>query len=574
MDLPYRQRFQFLLELIYGETFRPKAFWSRHPDPDEFFFALFRLASPKTMTKGSFVGDVFELSAETLHNEVNEKALVRLGVQKEALLNLFRTNAAVEHPEEQGRTVNGVKKEAKDSASVQIDGAAETKAASAAKNVSSAQSKSSLYVPIPDEESSYRPIIPDGWTPGPTRGKRDRGSKGHSGIFMIAEGTNPSPHAATFKVKLETKLSEVKVRPPPPAKREKVPDIVVPAWPTTTATTATATATAAGEVTTLPPPAKKQKTQKTAPPPIAAAVESFPAIVKTKQPRNKRPRTTKSLINNNMRMTNLDGLVEAAMALDNNKEELERQDQREEEERREAGNVRNDDNERMMMTNIQDTHNPSSSFLSSKHQSMKLHKLQNEHVFGVGKANDVEIKNAGKSNKYQTPMKDELDGGVSETKIRRTEVVDDDDFDDAIPTLPLDDDDLDQWEKFDAWRAPLEEDDADCRAKNRTEIDRTVDVYSMFEQMNDLRSPISSQQHHGHHNHTQNAGGSGSMAANPILRDATARAQKLLGIEYVLKGMRGDLEQCLDDEQSLASAKFHLDKIGEIIGRKMNQALG
>ena len=28
MDLPYRQRFQFLLELIYGDTFKPKAFWA------------------------------------------------------------------------------------------------------------------------------------------------------------------------------------------------------------------------------------------------------------------------------------------------------------------------------------------------------------------------------------------------------------------------------------------------------------------------------------------------------------------------------------------------------------------
>ena len=44
MDLPYRQRFQFLLELIYGDTFKPKAFWARHPDPDEFFYALFRVA--------------------------------------------------------------------------------------------------------------------------------------------------------------------------------------------------------------------------------------------------------------------------------------------------------------------------------------------------------------------------------------------------------------------------------------------------------------------------------------------------------------------------------------------------
>jgi len=100
MDLPYRQRFQFLLELIYGDTFKPKAFWARHPDPDEFFYALFRVAKPD-LPRTAFVGDVFELSAETLHNEVNALALGRLGVSSEQLLRLFQHNAAVEHPQEQ-----------------------------------------------------------------------------------------------------------------------------------------------------------------------------------------------------------------------------------------------------------------------------------------------------------------------------------------------------------------------------------------------------------------------------------------------------------------------------------------
>jgi hypothetical protein len=48
----------------------------------------------------------------------------------------------------------------------------------------------------------------------------------------------------------------------------------------------------------------------------------------------------------------------------------------------------------------------------------------------------------------------------------------------------------------------------------------------------------------------------------------------LLGIEYVLKGMSGDLEQCLDDDETLHMAKHHLAKISEIISRKMNQQLG
>ena len=129
--------------------------------------------------------------------------------------------------------------------------------------------------------------------------------------------------------------------------------------------------------------------------------------------------------------------------------------------------------------------------------------------------------------------------------------------------LPLDDDDLDMWERFDAWRAPLEEDDADCRAKHRTDTDRIEDVYSMFDQVvNDLRSPPSSQQQHQLTNN------------QTVLRDATARAQKLLGIEFVLKGMSNDLEQCLDDDVTLRSAKNHLAKISEIVSRKMNQQLG
>ena len=84
MGLPYRQRFQFLLELIYGETFKPKAFWARHPDPDEFFYALFRVAKPD-LERNAFVGDVFELSSETLHNEVNAQALERLGITTKEL---------------------------------------------------------------------------------------------------------------------------------------------------------------------------------------------------------------------------------------------------------------------------------------------------------------------------------------------------------------------------------------------------------------------------------------------------------------------------------------------------------
>ena len=141
--------------------------------------------------------------------------------------------------------------------------------------------------------------------------------------------------------------------------------------------------------------------------------------------------------------------------------------------------------------------------------------------------------------------------------------LEEEDFDDAIPTLPLDDEDLDTWERFDAWRAPLEEDEADCRAKHRTNTDRIEDVYSMFDQvMNDVRSPPSSQQHHQLTNN------------QTVLRDATARAQKLLGIEYVLKGMSNDLEQCLDDDVTLRSAKNHLAKISEIVSRKMNQQLG
>ena len=88
-------------------------------------------------------------------------------------------------------------------------------------------------------------------------------------------------------------------------------------------------------------------------------------------------------------------------------------------------------------------------------------------------------------------MVEEEEGGEGGTPLEE------EDFDDAIPTLPLDDEDLDTWERFDAWRAPLEEDEADCSAKHRTNTDRIEDVYSMFDQvMNDVRSPPSSQQHH------------------------------------------------------------------------------
>ena len=53
------------------------------------------------LPRTAFVGDVFELIAETLHNEVNALALGRLGVSSEQLLRLFQHNAAVEHPQEQ-----------------------------------------------------------------------------------------------------------------------------------------------------------------------------------------------------------------------------------------------------------------------------------------------------------------------------------------------------------------------------------------------------------------------------------------------------------------------------------------
>ena len=168
MDLPYRQRFQFLLELIYGDTFKPKAFWARHPDPDEFFYALFRVAKPD-LPRTAFVGDVFELSAETLHNEVNALALGRLGVSSEQLLRLFQHNAAVEHPQEQG------KEKGKWVRVVDSTLPAEVK--------TGAEGKTTLFVPTPTEETEYRPNIPNGWRPGPTRGKRDRGAKGHSGVF-------------------------------------------------------------------------------------------------------------------------------------------------------------------------------------------------------------------------------------------------------------------------------------------------------------------------------------------------------------------------------------------------------
>ena len=182
MGLPYRQRFQFLLELIYGETFKPKAFWARHPDPDEFFYALFRVAKPD-LERNAFVGDVFELSSETLHYVVNAQALERLGITTEELLALFKSNAAVEHPQEQ-------------------------------KPKASAGNTSVVFVPTPTDETGYNPNIPDGWRPAPTRGKRDRGSKGHSGFYLPEQalkvvGQNAPVRAAKSNKCLEQQKASI-----------------------------------------------------------------------------------------------------------------------------------------------------------------------------------------------------------------------------------------------------------------------------------------------------------------------------------------------------------------------------
>ena len=179
MGLPYRQRFQFLLELIYGETFKPKAFWARHPDPDEFFYALFRVAKPD-LERNAFVGDVFEMSSETLHYDVNAQALERLGITTEELLALFKSNAAVEHPQEQKP------KESAGTNAGKVEGG----------------NTSVVFVPTPTDETGYNPNIPAGWRPGPTRGKRDRGSKGHSGFFLTEQalkvvGQNATTDRAT-----------------------------------------------------------------------------------------------------------------------------------------------------------------------------------------------------------------------------------------------------------------------------------------------------------------------------------------------------------------------------------------
>ena len=48
------------------------------------------------------------------------------------------------------------------------------------------EGKTTLFVPTPTG-AEYRPNIPNGWRPGPTRGKRDRGSKGHSEVFLTQQ---------------------------------------------------------------------------------------------------------------------------------------------------------------------------------------------------------------------------------------------------------------------------------------------------------------------------------------------------------------------------------------------------
>lgn len=535
MDLPYRQRFQFLLELIYGDTFKPKAFWARHPDPDEFFYALFRVAKPD-LPRTAFVGDVFELSAETLHNEVNALALGRLGVSSEQLLRLFQHNAAVEHPQEQG------KEKGKWVRVVDSTLPAEVK--------TGAEGKTTLFVPTPTEETEYRPNIPNGWRPGPTRGKRDRGSKGHSGVFLTQQALKAvGENAPVISPGVNTKhmeqrrafIANGKVDAPVTAatKKKDTNGKGKNAGSNTTVTTSTAATTTTTTTTT----AKGTK----------------------------RPRSTKAGTQASKRGGGgggggsgmLDGLVAAALLseMDNQKEEEEQKEKkaREKEEKQRA--------------------NASKKETGEKQPKSKLEKLMLEHLkketgdgSNIKNAKDEKARsndenhngNVKKSDQHALSKKEESaspNGGRGGG--RGGAPLEEEDFDDAIPTLPLDDDDLDTWERFDAWRAPLEEDDADCRAKHRTDTDRIEDVYSMFDQVvNDLRSPPSSQQQHQLTNN------------QTVLRDATSRAQKLLGIEYVLKGMSGDLEQCLDDDETLHMAKHHLAKISEIISRKMNQQLG
>ena len=545
MGLPYRQRFQFLLELIYGETFKPKAFWARHPDPDEFFYALFRVAKPD-LERNAFVGDVFELSSETLHNEVNAQALERLGITTEELLALFKSNAAVEHPQEQKPK------------------------ASAGTNAGKVEggNTSVVFVPTPMDETGYNPNIPAGWRPGPTRGKRDRGSKGHSGVFLTEQALKVVGQNAPVRTAKSNKCLE----------QQK-------------AFTASGKVDVAATAVNTSNQNKRSGTSKT-----TANTGNKAANGASKG--TKRPRSTKTGFQALKKggggggADMLDGLVQAALLsqMDNEKEEQKKREAKENEEKKakekeakkakeeeakkakeeEAKKAKEEEEKKTKLLKKETEKQP-----KSKLERLMLEHLNREPDDNTVKAKDEKAKsndenhngNVKKNDQHaaSTKRKEESasPGGGGEGGGEGGAPLQEEDFDDAIPTLPLDDEDLDTWERFDAWRAPLEEDEADCRAKHRTNTDRIEDVYSMFDQvMNDVRSPPSSQQHHQLTNN------------QTVLRDATARAQKLLGIEYVLKGMSNDLEQCLDDDVTLRSAKNHLAKISEIVSRKMNQQLG
>ena len=544
MGLPYRQRFQFLLELIYGETFKPKAFWARHPDPDEFFYALFRVAKPD-LERNAFVGDVFELSSETLHNEVNAQALERLGITTEELLALFKSNAAVEHPQEQKPK------------------------ASAGTNAGKVEggNTSVVFVPTPTDETGYNPNIPAGWRPGPTRGKRDRGSKGHSGVFLTEQALKVVGQNAPVRTAKSNKCLE----------QQK-------------AFTASGKVDIAATAVNTSNQNKRSGTSKT-----TANTGNKAANGASKG--TKRPRSTKTGFQALKKgggggADMLDGLVQAALLsqMDNEKEEQKKREAKENEEKKakekeakkakeeeakkakeeEAKKAKEEEEKKTKLLKKETEKQP-----KSKLERLMLEHLNREPDDNTVKAKDEKAKsndenhngNVKKNDQHaaSTKRKEESasPGGGGAGGGEGGAPLEEEDFDDAIPTLPLDDEDLDTWERFDAWRAPLEEDEADCRAKHRTNTDRIEDVYSMFDQvMNDVRSPPSSQQHHQLTNN------------QTVLRDATARAQKLLGIEYVLKGMNNDLEQCLDDDVTLRSAKNHLAKISEIVSRKMNQQLG
>ena len=544
MGLPYRQRFQFLLELIYGETFKPKAFWARHPDPDEFFYALFRVAKPD-LERNAFVGDVFELSSETLHNEVNAQALERLGITTEELLALFKSNAAVEHPQEQKPK------------------------ASAGTNAGKVEggNTSVVFVPTPTDETGYNPNIPAGWRPGPTRGKRDRGSKGHSGVFLTEQALKVVGQNAPVRTAKSNKCLE----------QQK-------------AFTASGKVDVAATAVNTSNQNKRSGTSKT-----TANTGNKAANGASKG--TKRPRSTKTGFQALKKgggggADMLDGLVQAALLsqMDNEKEEQKKREAKEKEAKKakekeakkakeeeakkakeeEAKKAKEEEEKKTKLLKKETEKQP-----KSKLERLMLEHLNREPDDNTVKAKDEKAKsndenhngNVKKNDQHaaSTKRKEESTspGGGGAGGGEGGAPLEEEDFDDAIPTLPLDDEDLDTWERFDAWRAPLEEDEADCRAKHRTNTDRIEDVYSMFDQvMNDVRSPPSSQQHHQLTNN------------QTVLRDATARAQKLLGIEYVLKGMSNDLEQCLDDDVTLRSAKNHLAKISEIVSRKMNQQLG